>query len=122
MKIQEKGKRSRSFYNRIILKRINILFKRAIDVLDKDPALARRYIYILWKLKQKAKVQLPRNLRNKFCKKCFAPWVVGKTLRVRIRNGKIIYTCLSCGKVKRFKIRKSAVVTSHHPQLLQNSS
>ena len=92
-------------YKRIAIKRIKFLYKKAIENID-NIELSRRYIFILWKIKNKARIRLPKDLRNKFCKKCYTPWIVGKTLQIRIRKGRIIYKCLYCGNVKRFNIRK----------------
>ncbi|MFP3132107.1 MAG: hypothetical protein RXQ77_02100 [Candidatus Nanopusillus sp.] len=92
-------------YKNIAKRRIFELYKLAIENID-DIDLARRYIFILWKIKNKTRIKLPKELRNKFCKKCYTPWIVGKTLQIRIRKGRIIYRCLYCNKVKRFMIRK----------------
>jgi len=89
----------------IAIKRMFILYDKALEVLDKDKELARRYIYLMWRIKLKFRIKTPKKLRNKFCKKCFIPWVVGKTLSIRIRKGRIIYRCLNCGYVKRFKFK-----------------
>jgi len=87
---------------RLALKRINILYKKALEEYNQNPELSRRYIFLLWKIKQKAQIRLPQNLRNKFCKRCFTPWIIGKTLSVRIRRGRIILRCKYCNYVKRF--------------------
>ncbi len=101
------SKDSRKNLRKIAYKRMNILFKKAFEVYKDNPELARRYIYLLWRIKLKAAIPLPKKMRNKFCKKCFTPWIPGETLRIRVRNKKIIYTCLYCGTVKRFPIKKT---------------
>ncbi|RDD52214.1 ribonuclease P, partial [Nanoarchaeota archaeon NZ13-N] len=90
---------------KIAIKRIKYLYKKSLEVFDKDPDLSRRYIKILLEIKRKANIKLIRELRNKFCKKCYTVWIPGKTLSIRVRRGKVIYKCLNCGYVKRFKIR-----------------
>ncbi|BFI73227.1 ribonuclease P protein component 4 [Nanoarchaeota archaeon] len=92
-------------YKRIARKRIKELYRKSLENID-NLELARRYIYILWRIKNKARIRLPKYLRNKFCKRCYTPWIIGKTLQIRIRKGRIIYKCLYCGNVKRFNIRK----------------
>ncbi|BBL45810.1 ribonuclease P protein component 4 [Nanobdella aerobiophila] len=101
-----KQKKSKYIYDNIAIDRIRYLYKLSIENID-NIDLSRRYIFILWKIKNKARIRLPDDIRNKFCKRCYTPWIIGKTLRIRIRKGRIIYSCLYCGKVKRFIIRKN---------------
>jgi len=89
----------------IAARRMLLLYKKALEIYPKDPNLARRYIYILWKIKLKSRLKLPKNLRNKFCKKCFTLWILGKTVSIRIRKGRRIYRCLNCGYIKRIPFK-----------------
>ncbi len=58
---------------------------------EKQAILARR-VALKFKLRQ------PYELKLLFCKRCkaYSPPIYGKT--VRVRRGRIIYTCLRCGK------------------------
>ena len=51
-----------------------------------------------WNIKQRYRITLPVPLKRKFCRKCLTPWIAGKTVRVRTREGKIVYYCLNCKK------------------------
>lgn len=88
-----------------IKKKLIKLYKLALDVYDNNPELSRRYIFLLLRIKRKFRYPLPKELRNKFCKRCYTVWIPGKTLSIRIRRGKIIYRCLNCGYVKRLQMR-----------------
>ncbi|MEM1684244.1 MAG: hypothetical protein QW483_00265 [Nanopusillaceae archaeon] len=90
---------------KIAINRIFYLYKKALEIFDKDPDLARRYIKIILEIKKKSRIKIIKNLRNKFCKKCYTVWIPGKTLSIRIRKGRIIYRCLTCGNIKRFLIK-----------------
>ncbi|MEM4460690.1 MAG: hypothetical protein QW038_01015 [Nanopusillaceae archaeon] len=90
---------------KIAINRIFYLYKKALEIFDKDPDLARRYIKIMLEIKKKSRIKIIKNLRNKFCKKCCTVWIPGKTLSIRIRKGRIIYRCLTCGNIKRFLIK-----------------
>ncbi|MEM3342251.1 MAG: hypothetical protein QW728_06120 [Thermoplasmata archaeon] len=63
--------------------------------------LAKRYYNHLKRLSSKFNIRLPRYIRFRFCRKCGEPLVAGKTVRIRIRSGKRIATCLQCGEVMR---------------------
>ena len=104
--IQGKEKPLTYIYRQVALRRILYLYKKAKEVAKYDLNLANRYIYLLWKLKLKYRITLPKNLRNKFCRKCLTIWIPGKTLRIRVRKGKIVYTCLRCGRIKRFPVKR----------------
>lgn len=91
-------------YKKIAKKRILELYNKALEIYDKDPELSRKYIEILEKIKEKARVNV-KEIRNKYCKRCKTIWIPGKTLSIRVRKGRIIYKCLKCGYVKRFKIK-----------------
>jgi RNase P subunit RPR2 len=43
-----------------------------------------------------------KDLRKKFCKKCFAPFGNSK---IRIKNGMKIIECKNCGKISRWKMK-----------------
>jgi len=89
----------------IAINRIRYLYKRALEVFEKDQELSKRYIKILLEIKKKYKIKNIKWLRNKFCKRCYTVWIPGKTLSIRIRKGRVIYVCKNCGYVKRFKIK-----------------
>jgi len=44
--------------------------------------------------------------KHLFCKHCYARFVPGKNVRVRIHGGKIIYYCFTCKKYRRIPIGK----------------
>jgi ribonuclease P protein subunit RPR2 len=86
----------------IALDRIKTLFKEAKDVFSKDKALANRYVKLARELGMKYKVRIPSNLKRRFCKHCYHYLMPGVNLRVRTREGKVVYYCLDCKKYSRF--------------------
>jgi|SRR3989344_5022969 len=86
----------------IALERINVLFGEAKDVFKKDKTLANRYVKLARELAMKYKVRIPVNLKRRFCKHCFNYLVPGVNLRVRTRNGNVVYYCLECKHYMRF--------------------
>lgn len=91
----------------------NMAKKRVIHLVDlaeksfkTDPLLSDRYIRLAWKIKTKFNLQIPRELKLKFCKKCLKFWQPGVTCRVRARGGVLTITCLGCGWVYRIPFKK----------------
>ena len=86
----------------IALDRIKTLFKQAGSVFKKDKALANRYVKLARELSMKYKVRIPSNLKRQFCKHCYHYLMPPINLRVRTRQGKVVYYCLDCKKYMRF--------------------
>ena len=86
----------------IALDRIKTLFREAKTVFKKDPKLANRYVKLARELSMKYKVAIPPNLKRRFCKHCYHYLVPSVNLRVRTRNGKVVYYCLDCKHYMRF--------------------
>ncbi|KUO40551.1 MAG: hypothetical protein APZ16_05040 [Candidatus Hadarchaeum yellowstonense] len=85
----------------LALERVIRLFELAEETFGKNPELADRYVRAAWKLKTRYNLRLPRSLRMRFCRKCLSYWRPGVSSRVRVKSGRIIITCLRCGRVKR---------------------
>ena len=91
-----------------IRKRMVQLVELAQKTYEENPNLARRYIKIVLKYRDKNRVRIPKGIKNKFCKKCFTPWIPGKTVRIRIiPNRYVLYTCLNCNYKKRIPLAKT---------------
>ena len=90
----------------LVLERIKILFKEAKEAFKKDPKLADRYVKLARELAMKYKVRIPPILKRRFCKHCYSYLVPSVNLRVRTRNGKVVYYCLNCKKYMRFPYLK----------------
>jgi len=82
--------------------------KKAIETLLKevysDPLspLAEKQAELAKRITMKFNMDQPYELKLLFCKKCksYTPPVFGKTIRVR--NGKLVFTCKVCGSKYRF--------------------
>ncbi len=85
----------------VALERIKILFKEADNVFNEDKKLANRYVELARKIGMKTKTRIPGVYKRKFCKHCYSYLKPGKNLRVRTKNKKLIYYCLSCKKYMR---------------------
>ncbi|MDE1835265.1 MAG: ribonuclease P [Euryarchaeota archaeon] len=79
--------------------RIEILFRQAesasregaLEIADRDVRLARR-------IGTRYNLRLPSELRARFCRRCFHYLQEGVTSRTRLRQGRRVVTCLSCGR------------------------
>jgi len=87
----------------IALDRIKTLFKQAKEVWP-NKTLANRYVHLARELSMKYKVPIPRELKRKFCKKCFHYLVPSVNLRVRTRKHNVVYTCQDCKHYMRYRL------------------
>jgi len=103
------GGHHRGENRRIALERIHILFKQAVEVFEKAPELAQRYVGLARKIGMRYKVRLPVEYRWMICKHCKCFLLPGKTGRTRVqqrREPHVVITCLSCGGYNRVPLKK----------------
>lgn len=84
----------------IAKERILMLFEKAENVFGKSQRLASRYVTLAVKISHRTNTRIPASLQRKFCKNCLSFLVPGVNCRVRTK-GKLVYTCLGCGKSSR---------------------
>jgi len=100
---------------RTIAKRIEFLFEKAEEASKEELALANRYVTIARNLSMRFNVVIPVKLKRRFCKHCYTFLVAGLNCRVRTRDKKVVYSCLSCQKYMRIpfireKKKRSAAI------------
>ena len=81
------------------------MFDAAALVFPKRPEEAHRLVEKAHRLILCHKLKLPALLKRRYCRKCRAFWLPGRTVRVRLAKGRIIYSCLSCKKIQRMPIK-----------------
>lgn len=84
------------------LNKVVQLFDHAELIARKHFDLANKHVKEARRIAMKSKVRIPVQLKRRFCKKCGAYFVPGKTYRVRMNDKKVVYTCLMCKSLMRF--------------------
>ncbi|MBD3163820.1 ribonuclease P [Candidatus Woesearchaeota archaeon] len=82
-------------------KEIYDTFKRAEQAFP-DKEEANKIVKKARRIAMKHQIRLPKELKRKFCRHCYAYLQPGVNLRVRTREGMIVYYCLECRKFMRF--------------------
>jgi ribonuclease P protein subunit RPR2 len=91
---------------RIAHERIDDLFALAgREASTGHPELADRYVVLARKVGTRYNVRLRPEYRELYCRGCSTFWIEGRTVRTRLRDGRRTRTCLSCGRVRRTRIR-----------------
>ena len=91
---------------RIAEERIRKLFELAQKEFSKHHERSHRYVQLARKIAMKTRYRLPSNLKRKFCRHCYKFLQPGINARVRTKNHKVVYYCLSCKKHMRFQLSK----------------
>ncbi|MGQ9583542.1 MAG: ribonuclease P protein component 4 [Thermoplasmatota archaeon] len=95
------GRRSRDT-SRIASERMAVLFRLAQERASAgNQDIAERYISLARAIGMRYNVRVPRAMKRLFCRRCGAFLTPGRNMRVRLRTGKIVNTCLRCGRATR---------------------
>ena len=108
-----KGRRGRaglrtSEMREVARARMIILFTFAQSAVEEgDLQHANRYVQLACRVGTRYNVRIPPSFRDRFCRRCLGYFHEGATVRTRIRSGRRIRTCLSCGAIRRRPIPKA---------------
>lgn len=101
----------------IARERIYHLFRMAEQMaLRGREEYARRYVELARKIGMKYLVRMPPRYKQNFCKKCLSYFIPGKNCRVRLKKGRVVVSCLVCGK----KIRRPYSKKDNHESSEKN--
>jgi len=102
------NRRKRGLASDVAEERVHILIERALgEYRNGNEELAKKIGRLAHKIRLRHRIRLKKEWRLKYCKRCFVPWVAGRSVRIR-NDGKNmckIYTC-ECGYIKRIGYRK----------------
>ena len=102
-----KARREKNQTKQIAIERIDLLLTRADEIYLEEPDLALRYGELARKIAMKARIQIPKRWRLRFCNNCKRFIRPGINAHVRIKSGKqssVIYYCEFCKEGKKKKI------------------
>jgi ribonuclease P protein subunit RPR2 len=91
---------------KIAKERISFLFCRAAEFFSVDPPTSDKCVALARKISMRHRVRIDRAHKRQFCRHCYRFLVPGENVRVRIARGKVVMTCLSCGRQMRIMVKK----------------
>ncbi len=86
----------------IVTQRVERLFDLAQAEFATNSVRSDRYVAHARRLAMKHRFKLGKQYKTRFCRDCGAFFVYGTTARVRIKNQRVVITCLRCQKVRRY--------------------
>ncbi|MEM4282727.1 MAG: ribonuclease P protein component 4 [Candidatus Woesearchaeota archaeon] len=85
-----------------LLEEIRVLLQKAEAVFKSEgQVVAKRLVRKARRLAMSERLKLPIELKRRFCRHCNAIFVPSKSVRIRTREKKLIYYCLSCKRYTR---------------------
>lgn len=93
----------------LVMERMQILVRNAIENARKNPTIAERQAALAKRLSTKYRIRMPYELRMNYCKKCKKFIVPGYTSRIRVGRSNvrsIRITCQFCNHTYRKIIKK----------------
>ena len=93
-------KERKAVRKKVASERIKELLKFS-ELHKNDQILSKNSIRTAVAISRRHKIRIPSRSKRKFCKKCFTVFIPKKTVRIRTVKGKLKYTCLNCGNIKR---------------------
>jgi len=78
-----------------------------------DEILSTNSIKTAVAISRRHKIRIPSKFKRRFCKKCFTVLIPNKTVRIRTGKGKVTFTCLNCGHIKRIPYLKEKKIQSN---------
>ena len=86
--------------------RMEILFEEAGKAVEKDRALANRYVALARRIGMRYNLSIPPQYRKHVCRKCKKYMYPGITARFSAKKGSLRKECLQCMNVSRIRLRK----------------
>jgi len=83
------------------------------ELYKNDEILSTNFIKTAVAISRRHKLRIPPKFKRKFCRKCFTVFIPNKTVRIRTGKGKVTFTCLNCGHIKRIPYLKEKKIESN---------
>ena len=100
----KKPRLSREQQQKIALEQVKTFLQEAEEAFSEDKAWANRLVGKARRAAMKVKLKMPRELKRKYCKHCYAFLMPGVNARVRTARGKVVISCFDCKKFMRIPI------------------
>jgi len=89
----------------LVKERVDILLNEADSIFLANRPLSKRYVALARKVAMRARYRLPKSTKRSICKGCNSLQKPGVSCSIRQDSSRreIIYKCLDCGKLKKYK-------------------
>lgn len=91
---------------KIAQQHISALFALMREKMHTDTTLAQTYSEHIRRIAMSQRIHLDKEIKRSFCKHCYSVLIPGKTSRVRLQSGKVVYYCFTCKNYTRIPYKR----------------
>ena len=95
-------KKQKNLLRSVATQRMWRLFELAEKEFEEHPERSERYVQLIRHISMRNRVSIPREIKRRICKHCYAFLVPGVNARYRLKEGHILVSCERCGKEMRY--------------------
>lgn len=95
-------KKQKNLLQSVANQRMWRLFELAEKEFKEHPERSERYVQLIRNISMRNRVRVPREIKRRICKHCYAFLVPGVNARYRLKGGYILVSCECCGKEMRY--------------------
>jgi len=99
-------KQQKNLIQIIAAQRMWRLFELAKNEYAEHPERSERYVQLIRNISMRNRMSIPREIKSRICKHCYAFLVPGKNVRYRLKEGYIVISCQYCGKEMRYPYKR----------------
>lgn len=99
-------RKDRAKHRKIARERIDILFTLAREEFRRNRERSHAYARLAWRIALRYNVGLPKKWKLHFCRGCKHFLMPGDNARVRLNKGRVVITCLECGRIRRIPMTR----------------
>lgn len=96
---------------RLAVEQISKIFEEARKLSQEKADL---HVHKARRMAQRANIRLPRELKRRYCKHCYAHLKTGTNARIRTREGTLIIYCYACKKYTKQGLRAKKKNSDKH--------
>lgn len=98
-------KKQKNLLRSVATQRMWRLFELAEKEFEEHPERSERYVQLIRNISMRNRMRVPREIKRRICKHCYAFLVPGVNARYRLKGGYIVTSCERCGKEMRYPYR-----------------
>ena len=99
-------KKQKNLIQEIAVQRMWRLFELAKREFAEHPERSERYVQLIRNISMRNRTGIPREIKSRICKHCYALHMPGNNVRYRLKEGFIIISCQRCGKEMRYPYKR----------------
>jgi ribonuclease P protein subunit RPR2 len=99
-------KQQKNLIQIIAIQRMWRLFELAKMEHAEHPDRSERYVQLIRNISMRTRMSIPREIKSRICKHCYAFLVPGKNAHYRLKDGYVVISCQLCGKEIRYPYTK----------------